>query len=140
MIQNQQLPIDEVGLASAMCRESFKDFVREFWDTLIADDLYWNWHMEFLCDEMQKIAERVFRWEEREYHEVVNVPPGTSKSSIASIFFPAWVWTRMPHAQIIGGSYSHNLALELSRKCRIVVNSEKYRRYIPEIKLIAEQY
>lgn len=116
-----------------LCRISFADFVKQFWTTLITEPLVWNWHMEFLCKELQASAERVFAGEKCPYDLIVNIPPGTSKSTIASVMFRAWVWTRMPHAQFIATSHNGDLALDLSAKARKVIRSQKYMRLFPEI-------
>lgn len=123
------------SVARELCRRSLSDFVREFWDVVVPETLVWNWHMDLLCDELQAVAERVFRWELRAHDLVVNVPPGSTKSTIASIMFPAWVWTRMPSARTICASYTHSLSLDLSRKCRMVVLSDRYRAIFPEVQL-----
>lgn len=131
--------IKESEVIASITRESFQDFVREFWDTVVPEPLEWNWHMGVLCDEMQIVAERVFDDEPKVYDLIINVPPGTSKSTICSILFPAWVWTRMPSARSLCGSYAYPLAMELSRKSRMVVNSDLYLECFPEVKLLEDQ-
>lgn len=126
-------------LAASICRESFFEFVKEFWDIVIPEEPIWNWHIKFICDEMQAVAERVFRGEEKEYDLVINVPPGSTKSTICSIMFPAWTWTRMPIARSICGSYSHLLSLNLSRASRDVVQSDRYRAYFHDLELREDQ-
>src|SRR5690554_4113834 len=84
-------------LEADICRSSFTEFVKRFWGTVPgAGKLIWNWHLEVFCDELQALAERVFLNLPRLHDEVINVSPGTSKSTVCSILFPAWVWTRMP--------------------------------------------
>lgn len=118
---------NEADLIQSICRESFYAFVQEFWDVLIKEEPVWNWHIKYLCDELQAVAERVFKRLPKEYDLIINIPPGTTKSTICSQMFPAWVWTRMPEARIISGSYEHSLALTFSRRSRDVVESEKYQ-------------
>lgn len=95
--------------------------------------------MDVLCEELQAVAERVFRGEPREYDLIINIPPGTSKSSICSVMFPAWIWTRMPRARSICGSYAHTLAMNLSRLCRMVVKDEDYLAMFQNVKLSIDQ-
>jgi predicted phage terminase large subunit-like protein len=121
-------------LAASICREKFYFFVQEFWETIIEENPVWNWHIPLLCDEMQAVAERVFQNKPKEYDLIINVPPGSTKSTLCSVMFPAWVQTRHS-SQCICGSYADKLAFDLGRKSRDVVMSEKYQRYFPEISL-----
>lgn len=133
------LTVSELQLMQSLCTESFEDFVKEFWSTIIAEKLQWNWHMSVICDELQILAERVFAGLPRLYDLVINVSPGSSKSTIASIMFPAWCWARMPSFRYIGASYAHPLALDHSRKNRAVVKSELYKKCFPHIKIQEDQ-
>lgn len=126
-------------LEAELCRQSFADFVMGFWETVVPEQLKWNWHMQVLCDELQDAAERLFRGEPRKYDLFINVPPGTSKSTICSVMFPAWVWTRMNTARFICTSYAHPLALELADRCRRVLRSEKYAALFPEVQIRKDQ-
>lgn len=127
--------IDETKVNAALCRKSFWNFIKEFWSTIIPEKPVFNWHLKYLADRAQRICERIFAGEAKESDLVCNVPPGTSKSSEFSIMLPAWCWTRMPSFRFLGASFAHDLALELSRKCRDLVKSEKYQEYFPEVKL-----
>lgn len=116
-------------------RGSFFEFFCEFWDVIIADELHLNWHVEFLCDELQKIAEGVIRGDKQNDDLVCNICPGTTKSTIVSIMFPAWIWTRKPDCVILCNTISDNNATEFSQKFRDIVTSEKYKAHFPEIKV-----
>jgi len=130
---------DPIELESSVCRDSLWQFVRRFWPTVIPENLIYNWHMEALCNVLQEAAERVFQGERRRHDLVVNIPPGTSKSSIVSVFFPAWCWIRMPSCKTICTSYSYHLAMDLSRKSRDVVQSDKWIRLFGDIQLREDQ-
>lgn len=118
---------DEHSLIADVCRGSFYQFFIEFWPEVVHEPLQLNWHIRYLCDRMQKCAERVFRNEPKKYDLICNVPPGSSKSSVVSIMFPAWVLCRMPSARSLCVSHTSELVLDLSRKSRDVVRCEKYR-------------
>lgn len=133
------MKIVESKLRASICRDSFFEFLKFMWDTVIAEEPVFNWHIEHLCNDMQAAAERVFLGLPKEGDRVYNVPPGTSKSTIASVMFPPWTWTRMPSARHICGSYSYPLAMDLSRKSRDVVLSDKYQSLFPEIKIREDQ-
>lgn len=118
----------ENDLLASITRESFYDFLTEFWHVIVAEPPVLNWHIKYLCDELQEVAERVIAGEARHYDLVINVPPGSTKSTICSQAFPAWVWTRMPSAKFICASYAHQVALKDSLKTRDIVESELYRK------------
>lgn len=131
--------ISERNAARALCKVSFYDFVKEFWGVIITEEPVWNWHIEYLCNELQKMAERVFRGENKLYDLVINISPGSTKSTICSRMFPAWVWTRMAQAKLICASYTHPLALSLSLSTRDIIQSDHYKELFPEIRLRVDQ-
>lgn len=133
------MQISEDNAVAALCKASFFDFVQEFWEVIIPEDPVWNWHIKYICDEVQKCAERVFENKYKEHDLVVNVPPGSTKSTIFSRMFPAWAWTRMPSFKSICVSYSQSLSLGFSLHTRDIVESEKYQRLFPEVKLRHDQ-
>ena len=129
-----------IGYTSALCRASFEAFVRLLWEEVPgAAPLKWNWHMSFLCSEGQRICERVFADLTKLYDEVVNISPGTSKSSIFSVMLPAWIWTRMPQARIISASHTDSLVLDLATKSRSLMCAPRYAVLFPEIEFSEEQ-
>lgn len=132
--------LEEPALVAALCRHSFADFVREFWSEVPgAGTLVWNWHLDLFCTELQTAAERVFRGLKKTHDLVLNVSPGTSKSTVWSILFPAWVWTRMPTARILTASHTDELVLDLANKSRQVIRSDKYHECFPEVLLHVDQ-
>lgn len=137
MSKAQRVAVDR--FMARTCRESYYQFFLEFWSEVNAEKLKLNWHVKYLCDELQTMCERVFVDKPKEYDLINNCPPGTSKSSIFSVFLQPWAWTRMPSMRFITGSYAERLALDLSRKSRDVVLSDKYISYFPEITLREDQ-
>lgn len=130
-----QIQLSENEVLASVCRASFFDFLREFWETVIPEPPVLGWHVEYLCHELQELAERVFRREKRPYDLIVNIPPGSTKSTIMSQMLPAWCWTRMPNAQFICVSYSASIALKDALKGRDIVQSELYQSCFPGITL-----
>lgn len=129
----------EHELVASICRDSFFDFVKEMWSIIIPEEPVWNWHIEYLCDELQLVAERVFANKPKEYDLIINVSPGSSKSSVCSIMFPAWCWVRMATCRLICASYAYTLAIDLARKSRDVIKSERYRQCFPNVLIREDQ-
>lgn len=132
-------------IKAELCRRKLSFFVKEFWDVVVTEDLVWNWHMDVICDEVQAVYERVFMHFDENgkrtgrlpklYDLIINVPPGTSKSTIVSQMAQAWGWTRDASLRHITGSYGGDLAVSHSSKTRDIILSPKYRQYFPEVKI-----
>ncbi len=117
-----------------LCRRSFYKFVQEFWGIIIHENPVWNWHIEYLCDELQQIAERVKRREPTEYeYYIINIPPGSSKSTIVSQMYVAWTWTIDPTQRFICASYSKEIARKDASFTQLILNSDKYKAYFPDL-------
>ena len=133
------MQVDRDKLTAFVCRDSYFEFMKEFWEVIIPEKPHWNWHIPFLCDELQKLAEAVFRGDDKLYDMIINISPGSTKSTIASVGYLPWIWTRMPQARMICGSHTHELVLDLSRKSRDIILSDKYKRLFPNIDLREDQ-
>jgi predicted phage terminase large subunit-like protein len=66
---------------------------------------------------------------------IVNVPPRSLKSHMASIAFPAWALAQNPTAQIICASYAQYLADKLAGDCRSLMMSRSYQDLFPATRL-----
>ena len=132
----ESIDIEMIEQARAeRCRRSFFYFVQSFWDVIIKEEPVWNWHIEYLCEELQKLSWYVVNRQPKPYDVIINIPPGTSKSTIVSIMLPAWLWTIAPWVKVISNSYSGDLSIELSIKTKDIITSDKYRRYFPNVML-----
>ena len=84
------------------CRRDFFTLVKEFWDIIINDDPIYNWHIPYLCKFLQKQFYQVCSRSPKEKDIIINIPPGTTKSTIVTIMFPAWVWiAKLPKKEYI---------------------------------------
>lgn len=59
---------------------------------------------------------------------LVNIPPGTSKSLITSVFFSAWIWAKDPTKRILSTSHNLENAIRDSLRTRRLIESEWYQR------------
>ena len=117
-----------------LCLNSFYDFFRLAWPSIWGDTPFVdNWHFEYICKKIQKAAERVIGNEKREKDIVVNVPPGTSKSTIISICLPAWVWIKDPSRRFLTTSYSPELAADHAKSTRKLIVSDWYQSLFGDI-------
>lgn len=104
------------------CAQSLKRFVHGAWRVLEpSTPLQWNWHLDTLCAYLTAFRDRRIR------RIILNVPPGTMKSLLMSVMYPAWVWTTDPGHRTIGMSNEDKLATRDNLKMRTLVQSEWYR-------------
>lgn len=131
-------------IRAELCRRSFYQFVQEFWSTIIEADPVYNWHIKYLCEELEKLFLSVVNNWTREYDLIVNIPPGTTKSTIISVMFPAWVWcARNPvnrsqtgkYLKFLSGSHTESLSLEHAELSRDIILSDKYKSYFPDVEI-----
>lgn len=131
--------IDPVELEASILKDDFYRFVKRMWSTIVAERPVWNWHIRKICKRLGLICKRIFNGIKKRFDLVVNVPPGMSKSLLMSVFLPAWCVANMPSFRFIGASYSYDLQMDLSSKCRDVIESEDYQRFFPHVKLRDDQ-
>lgn len=82
-----------------------------------------NWHLEAIADHLEAVLAGDIT------NLVIAVPPGTMKSILVSVAFPAWVWLKNPAARFFGASYGIELAIRDSQKCRDIITSDWYQRH-----------
>lgn len=112
-----------------------KEFVEEFWECVSEDEFKDNWHIALLCKELEQIAQRVAAGKKNDYDLLINIPPGTTKTTIVSVMFPVWCWTRWYWMKFITASYTASLALESADKSRDIVRSEKFQLFYPGLEV-----
>ena len=118
-----------------LCKRDFFEFVRYFWDTIIPEKPVYNWHIPYLCKELQQIGERVKQRLPKEHDLLINIPPGTTKTTICVIMYPAWIWTIDPTQRILTTSYSASLAHKSSVKAKDIIKSKKYKALYPKVEI-----
>lgn len=138
MLDSLLIPTEN-QIRAELCKRSFFFFLKEFWHIIIPEEPVYNWHMEYLCDELQKVVTKVKNRESKDYDLIINIPPGTSKSTIATVMLPAWSWVIDPTIRSLTASYSASLSTDHSMKSRDIIRSDKFRAYFPEIEIKKDQ-
>jgi len=135
---SQLIPtINEVK--AELCKRSFYYFLKEFWDVIIPEEPVFNWHLEYLCNELQEVVLKIKDRKPKDYDLIINIPPGTSKSTIATVMLPAWSWVIDPRIRALTASYSASLSTDHSMKSRDIIKSDKFKSYFPDIAIKHDQ-
>ncbi|WP_436642160.1 phage terminase large subunit [Microbaculum sp. FT89] len=115
---------------AALLRSDFHAFLHKCFVTVSPGDAFIdNWHIEAIIHRLDTVeigAERRL---------IINQPPRSLKSIIVSVAWPAWLLGHDPSKRIICVSYSSDLAEDLHRMFRAVIESEWYRKLFPQMRV-----
>ena len=117
------------------CRASLAEFVRLAWPIIEPGvPLTWGWHIEALAAHLEAVTRGDI------LKLIVNIPPGTMKSTLCCVMWKAWEWVDRPHLRYLTGSYDEKLAMRDATKTRDVISSPWFRDlFQPRWKLKRDQ-
>jgi len=114
---------------------SLFDFLEWIWPAYSSQPFVANWHIKYLCKQLEKIAYRVGNREKKKNDLLINISPGTTKTALCSIIFPVWCWTKWHWMRFITCSYSSDLSLESAEYSRDLVKSHRFQALYPELQI-----
>ena len=119
-------------------RRDLASFVQAAWHVLEPDTpLQWNWHLDAVCAHVEAL---LVDTPGTPQNLLLNVPPGTMKSLLVSVFAPAWQWLRVPSYRMLFASGSPGVVTRDSLKCRGLVKSDWYQStFKPSWRISADQ-
>jgi predicted phage terminase large subunit-like protein len=126
------------------CELSLAFFIKEAWSIIEPGQPYIHgWHIDFICAHLEAITRGEVREDGTPYNRLlVNVPPGTMKSLLIGVFWPAWEWgpQNMPHMRYVCASHSQDLAVRDGLRMRRLIQSEWYqKRWGDRVQLTGDQ-
>lgn len=99
-------------------------FAKNAWPVLEpATPLKWGWALDAICDHLEAVTRgHITRL-------CMNVPPGTMKSLLTGVIWPAWEWGPMDNQEMrfLGTSHKEALATRDNLKCRRLITSDWYQ-------------
>ncbi len=100
-------------------KTSFHAFVKAAWHIIEGSNPFIdNWHIQAMCEHL----EALHRLEIRKL--IINVPPRSAKSTIATIMWPVWTWIHDPAIRYFCLSHSDDLATKHSVDSRNIISSD----------------
>jgi len=113
------------------CELSLAEFVKAAWHVIEPEQPYVHgWHIDFICAHLEAITREELNDDGTYYNRLLaNVPPGTMKSLLIGVFWPAWEWgpRNMPSMRYVCASHSLDLAIRDSLRMRRLVTDEWYQ-------------
>jgi hypothetical protein len=115
---------------ASILKNDFVSFVERSFYELNPETTYLpNWHIELIAAALEECRMG------KSTRLIINVPPRSLKSHMASIAFVAWLLGQNPTAQIICASYAQDLADKLAGDCRSLMMSQWYQELFPATRL-----
>lgn len=118
----------ELDQRAARARHRGKDgllhFIADFWPQLEPGrTLATGWALRAMCDHLTAVSEgKITRL-------LINVPPGSMKSLLVNVFWPAWEWGpfKRPDMRYVSFSYGAHLTQRDNQKFMDLVKSAQYQ-------------
>lgn len=126
---------DLLAVERELCRRSLAAFAKRAWHILEpATPLKWGWALDAICQHLEAVTDgRINRL-------LMNVPPGTMKSLLTAVIWPAWEWgpRGLASNRVISTAHKQDLAVRDNMKCRRLIQSDWYQERWP-ITLTSDQ-
>ena len=119
---------DLINAERELCKRSLSAFARRAWHVLEpTTELKWGWALDAICLHLEHVTSGDIT------RLLMNVPPGSMKSLLTSVIWPAWEWgpKGMPEMRFVGTAHEEGLAIRDSRRCRDLIKSEWYQELWP---------
>jgi hypothetical protein len=110
-------------------RGGYLEFVRQFWQSIEPAEFQENWHHGAMCEYLERVALGDCK------RLVINIPPSSSKSTIVSVLWPAWMWALKPETRFLVASFDQSLVLRDAGKMISCITSETYQGAYPYVEL-----
>jgi predicted phage terminase large subunit-like protein len=118
--------------AAKLACQTLAGFVREAWHVLEPNARYiHSWHVDAVCDHLEAVTDgRITRL-------LINIPPGSMKSLLVSVLWPAWEWgpKGLRSLRYLATAFNDGPTSRDSRKTRDLILSEWYQSLWPEVQL-----
>jgi predicted phage terminase large subunit-like protein len=122
--------MNEQAALKALFRSDLRFFVRKCFHTIVPGTPYLpNWHINAIVHQLMRVESGEIR------RLMINQPPRSLKSICVSVAYVAWLLGHYPNRRIIVASYSNELAAELHRQFRMIIDSPWYRRLFPALRV-----
>lgn len=119
----KELP-DEEQLNKVICEKSLAFYTKQVWHIIENKKPYiWNWHLDAICDHLEAVTNGEINY------LLINIPPRHTKSLIAVVIWPTWIWGPQRQAQkrFVTSSYAASLSIRDCRKSRLIIQSDWFR-------------
>jgi predicted phage terminase large subunit-like protein len=109
-------------LRAAKAEKSLRIFSEQAWEIVVPAPYIPGWYCDGLCQHFQAVVRGEIK------RLLVTIPPRFTKSTLAAVMLPAWVWTTNPGVRMLYASYAESLAVRDATTSRRLLQSSWYRQ------------
>jgi predicted phage terminase large subunit-like protein len=103
------------------------EFLKRAWHEIEPGNFREAWYHAYVCEHLEAVTRGDIK------RLIINMPPGCTKTTMASVAWNAWAWTEHPDLRWIYATYSSGLSRRDAVKVRNLIDSEWYRARWPHI-------
>lgn len=118
------------------CEADFSVFACYAWNIAVPGvPRVWGKHHALICQALQAL----FEGQIPNNALMINLPPRHTKSTLASVLFPPWIWIKNPAFKILCSSMKGDLASRDAVNSRRLLESDWYRGLWQNVKIADDQ-
>ncbi len=103
-------------------RPPLREFIRDAWRVVEpATPFLPNWHIDAISEHLEALTDLRIR------RLLITMPPRHMKSLLASVIWPAWLWTFRPWLRMLYASYHADLTVRDTVRTRRLIRSPWYQ-------------
>lgn len=113
-----------------LCAISLASFARLAWPILEpATPLKWGWALDSICDHLEAVSRGEIK------RLLMNVPPGSMKSLLTGVIWPAWEWgpKGLASRRFLATAHMEKLAIRDNMKARRLIQSRWFQHLWPVV-------
>jgi predicted phage terminase large subunit-like protein len=131
--QREALALERELLERELSRRRLKHFWRRCTNEAID-----GWHIDEICAAVERVEAAVQRKDGDSARLIVEAPPGSGKSQIISRCLPLWYLGRHPKHEVVVATYGQDLADDLGRWAKRMVEDPAVQAVFPGFELRAD--
>lgn len=121
----EEMTIQEKMAVKAISEHSFEGFLRCWFSITQGERYIPNWHHKYLC----RIIDEIIAGERKD--TIINIAPGSGKTEIASIHFPAYSMVKLKKVRNLNISFADSLVKRNSKRVRDLIKSQEFQSLWP---------
>lgn len=121
----EEMTIQEKMAVKAISEHSFEGFLRCWFQITQGERYIPNWHHKYLC----RIIDEIIAGERKD--TIINIAPGSGKTEIASIHFPAYSMVKLKKVRNLNISFADSLVKRNSKRVRDLIKSQEFQSLWP---------